>query len=102
MKNSKKVTVVAEAKPKFVLGLDIATLKEIIQITPGHIYWKDRNGALLGCNFKQAQSLGYNSIEEVIGKTDFDFVYYDIALKVENHDVAVMDFGQTLVKKRSI
>ena len=38
----------------------------------GHVYWKDKKGAYLGCNLAQAKSLGLKSPTEIIGKTDYD------------------------------
>ena len=43
-------------------------LNNILACIPEHLYWMDRNGVLLGCNDKQAQSFGVASREEVIGK----------------------------------
>lgn len=43
-------------------------LDNILACIPEHLYWMDRNGVLLGCNDKQAQSFGVASREEVIGK----------------------------------
>ena len=48
------------------------TLENIIANMPGHIYWKNIKGVYLGCNDKQARSLGLKYGSEVIGKTDFD------------------------------
>lgn len=46
--------------------------QEIIDMLPTHIYWKDKEGRYLGCNLKQAQSAGFTSSKELIGKTDSD------------------------------
>lgn len=43
-----------------------------MKYVPGHVYWKDEKGVYLGCNDKQAQTLGLQFGHEVIGKTDFD------------------------------
>ncbi len=43
-----------------------------IDALPAHIYWKDKEGVYLGCNQRQANSLGFKSPQEIIGKTDFD------------------------------
>ena len=46
-----------------------STLENIVANMPGHVYWKDRNGVYLGCNNRQARSLGFGS---VINKVIFD------------------------------
>lgn len=40
----------------------------IIESLPGHVYWLDRNGIILGCNKKQAEMLG-KSAKDMIGKS---------------------------------
>ena len=47
-------------------------LKYILEYLPAHIYWKDKDGVYLGCNDQQAQSLGFKSGSEIVGKTDYE------------------------------
>ena len=47
-------------------------LFELLQRLPAHVFWKDVNGVFVGCNVVFAQSVGFNSPEELIGKTDYD------------------------------
>ncbi len=47
--------------------------EKVIKLIPGHIYWKDTNGVMMGCNLQQARDLGLDSPEEIVGKTDYDF-----------------------------
>lgn len=44
------------------------TLNTILTHLPGHVYWQDKSGMILGCNQKQAESLGYAVPKELIGK----------------------------------
>jgi signal transduction histidine kinase len=48
--------------------------KQIISKVPVHIYWKDVNAILRGCNEQQAKTLNFNSPNEVIGKTNYDMI----------------------------
>jgi len=52
-----------------------AYLEHILDNIPCYIYWKDINSVYLGCNKKFAQAAGFASPAEVIGKTDYDFVW---------------------------
>lgn len=54
--------------------LGFINLEHIIASLPGHVYWKDAQGVYLGCNNKQANSLGFQYGHEVVGKTDFDLL----------------------------
>lgn len=48
-------------------------MRELIMDTiPSFIFWKDINSVYLGCNKKFAEAAGFDSAEEIIGKTDYD------------------------------
>ncbi len=47
-------------------------LENIIALTPGHLYWKDKNGTYLGCNNNLANNTGLKSPKDIIGMTDQD------------------------------
>jgi len=72
------------------------TLKSMIAHLPGHVYWKDKEGRYLGSNDKQAQSLGFKSESDLIGKTDFELPWPEgSAIKFREHDLEVMRKDQT-------
>lgn len=62
----------------------------LISLVPCHIYWKDRDGKYLGCNLLQAQSLGFSSPKEIIGKTDYELPWYQQAAALQAADQQVM------------
>ncbi|MEZ4668037.1 MAG: PAS domain-containing protein [Anaerolineae bacterium] len=47
-------------------------LKLVMDSIPQNICWKDRNSVYMGSNRNFAKLLGFNSPEELIGKSDFD------------------------------
>lgn len=47
-------------------------LENIIAMMPGHVYWIDREGSILGCNDQQARSAGLKSRKDAIGKYNRD------------------------------
>ncbi|MDF2866666.1 MAG: sensor histidine kinase [Gammaproteobacteria bacterium] len=51
-----------------------SALEHIIAIMPGHVYWEDKQGLILGCNDILAQALGLKSRFELIGKTIYDYL----------------------------
>ena len=51
----------------------------ILQRIPGSIYWKDVNGTYLGCNQIQSNMAGFQSPEEMIGKTDYEMPWKEVA-----------------------
>ncbi|MEK6731278.1 MAG: PAS domain-containing sensor histidine kinase [Pseudomonadota bacterium] len=44
----------------------------LILESPGHLYWKDKDGKYLGCNANMAKSIGLKSPKEIVGLTDLD------------------------------
>ena len=66
-----------------LLGHDVTTIFDkatndrllwdsMIDYVPAQIFWKDKQLVYLGCNKSFVDSLGLNSKQEIIGKTDFD------------------------------
>ena len=77
------------------LNAEIA-LSNIVSNMPGHVYWKDTNGVYLGCNDKQAQSLGFTKGTDIIGKTDYDLPWGEgVAEKFRENDSRIINTGIT-------
>jgi len=53
----------------------ITAFSNILNQIPCRVFWKDRNSVFLGCNSYFAKAAGFESPEEIIGKTDFDLVW---------------------------
>ncbi len=69
------------------------TLESIMSNMPGHVYWKNLKGEILGCNEAQAKSLKMTR-ERVIGKTAFDTLPAEEAEKINKIDQQVISTGQ--------
>jgi PAS domain S-box-containing protein len=54
------------------LGRQRAVLQQIIDAIPYTIFWKDRQSVYLGANRKKLEVLGFTTLEQIVGKTDFD------------------------------
>ncbi len=54
---------------------------DLLKQLPTHVFWKNKDCVYLGCNDGFAKSLGLNSPEDIIGKTD-----YDLPTKAEESD----------------
>lgn len=76
-------------------------LETIISNLPGHIFWEDLNGNIIGCNDKQAKSIGFNQAEDLIGKSIYDVQRLlgwdnEAVDKLRQNDLEVMRTGKTL------
>jgi PAS domain S-box-containing protein len=76
-------------------------LENIIANLPAHIYWKDKNGSVLGCNERQAQGLGFEKASDLIGKTDFDYMDKGVAAMLRQNNLKIMEEGRTEVIEES-
>lgn len=75
-----------------------STLENIVANMPGHVYWKDKNGVYLGCNNRQARSLGFQYGHEIVGKTDFDLPWGDNKAQLfRKNDCHIIETGETQI-----
>lgn len=74
----------------------IYQLENIISVMPGHVYWLDRNNIYLGCNNEQAESAGLQAPSQIIGKSNHDMIWKDIANEVDSINNSVMEKGAIL------
>jgi PAS domain S-box-containing protein len=49
-------------------------LQFVIDNIPEGVFWKDKSSVYLGCNKRFAQMLGFSSVSEIIGKTDYEIL----------------------------
>jgi PAS domain S-box-containing protein len=68
-------------------------LNEVLNLLPSSIYLKNADGVYLGCNKFQAEMAGFESPEDIIGKTDYDLPWKNEADVVRAADKRVMETG---------
>ncbi len=80
------------------------TLAVIMEHVPAHIYWKDLKGRYLGCNDIQANSLGFQSGMDIIGKTDYELPWpKGFAEIFRKNDIEVIETGiEKIAEENSI
>jgi two-component system aerobic respiration control sensor histidine kinase ArcB len=69
---------------------DTFALHHLIQIMPGHVFWKNKDGVYLGCNLKQAQYYGFDSPDCVVNKTDSDILGAEVGATLRKNDLEIM------------
>ncbi len=78
------------------LAIENNLLRTVIDIIPDHVYVRDRASRHLINNQTHLNQLKVATLEETIGKTDFDFYPRDLAAKFLASDEEVMSAGRTL------
>ncbi|MDP3561818.1 MAG: ATP-binding protein [Legionellaceae bacterium] len=56
-------------------------LKSLINHIPHAVFWKDTNHIFQGCNKEFAEQFGYESPDNIIGKSDYDFSFSPDAIQ---------------------
>jgi PAS domain S-box-containing protein len=80
------------------LAQERSVLEHIIDTVPYSIFWKDRQSVYLGANRKKLRSLGLESVEQLVGKTDYDTpVSRQDAEFYREVDRQVMEEGRTIM-----
>ncbi|MBN2615624.1 MAG: PAS domain S-box protein [Bacteroidales bacterium] len=70
-------------------------LKQIIDLLPVRVFWKDLNSNYLGCNKIFAQDAGLNTPEEVMGKNGQQFYWGEHAVRYKQVDDEVIRTGRS-------
>ena len=74
-------------------------LQLVIDTVPQCIFWKDQNLVYIGCNLTFAELVGFESPEEIYGKTDSDLLWNDrnaYLLLRSDHLVMDLDFPELM------
>ncbi|MDW7693484.1 PAS domain-containing protein [Flammeovirgaceae bacterium SG7u.111] len=65
-------------------------LQAVIDNMPGAVFWKDKDLNYLGCNKYFAETAGFSSPEDIIGKSDYDLPWKEQAELYREDDAQVM------------
>ncbi len=74
-------------------------LQLVIDAVPQCIFWKDKDLVYSGCNLKFAELVGFETPEEIYGKTDFDLMWSNsnaYLLLRSDHIVMDLDFPELM------
>jgi len=84
-------------KEEVALRRSQENLRLVMDTIPQRLFWKDRNFRYLGCNQRFAEDAGLRSPDEIVGKTDFELSWKEIAPLYRSDDRDVMESGITMI-----
>lgn len=69
-------------------------LSSVLDCIPQAVFWKNKEGNFLGCNYQFSVDGGLSSSKEIIGKTDYDMPWKEEAKLYRADDHQVMASGE--------
>ena len=75
-------------------------LQAVLDAIPDYIIFKDRHSAFQLCNKPVLDLFGVDSLEQVIGKSDFDFFAPELAHRFRAEEIEAMETGRPVVLQR--
>jgi len=74
-------------------------LRALMDTSPDHIYFKDRESRFLRASKSQCEQFGCGDLSEMIGRTDFDFFTIEHAQQAYDDEQTIVGTGQTVIKE---
>jgi len=72
-------------------------LRKLIDNMPDRIYAKDLKGRFIVCNNALIKRMGVKCVDDIIGKTDFDFLPHYLAAQYFANEQEIISSGQPLI-----
>ncbi len=94
--------ITARKKAEEALARERNLLRTLMDNLPDHVFIKDTESRFLTANAATLRSLGARSLEEVVGKTDFDFLPGPLAEKYRADEKVVVETGAPLVNREEL
>jgi PAS domain S-box-containing protein len=70
-------------------------LRDVLDSVPVRVFWKDANSRYLGCNLAFARDFGFDSVEDIVGKVDFQLSTREFAERYRASDRKVLETGES-------
>ena len=81
------------SKQKKESKFNIDLILNLISHMPGHVYWQNKEGIILGCNDEQAKSLGFKNVQEVVGKNAYNLIEKNQSIKLKAINDTIINSG---------
>lgn len=77
-------------------------IQKLVDILPDYIYVKDRNNRFILANRTLAVATGFSTVNELLGKTDFDIHPKELAEQFYKYEQVLMQSNQSIQEKEEI
>lgn len=80
---------------------ELSFYHNLMNYIPGHVYWLDQNNVYMGCNWEHAKNIGLKNRLDIVGKTNQDMPWKEIAELVDQTNQEVMHTGESITIKET-
>lgn len=91
------ITTIKEVEVQLAYERDL--LRTLLENSPDSIYFKDTESRFLKTSASQARLVGLQSVDELVGKSDFDFFAEEHARPAFEDEQAIIRTGQPMIGK---
>lgn len=91
------VTERKQTEEKLIYERDLLWM--LLNSSPDHIYFKDIQSRFIKCSTAQAHQFGGRSVDELVGKTDFDIFSEEHARPAYEDEQEIIRTGQPIINK---
>jgi diguanylate cyclase (GGDEF)-like protein/PAS domain S-box-containing protein len=81
------------------MNFELYLMRALMDNSPAHIYFKDRESRFIKITNAQAQLFGLSDPEQAIGKTDFDYFTDEHAQQAFDDEQEIIRTGQPIIKE---
>jgi PAS domain S-box-containing protein len=89
--------ITASKQAELAMAEERNLLRTLIDTIPDYIYVKDRQHRFLLSNSAHARARGYNSVDEIVNQTDFDFFPSELAEQFRAEEETIFQTGEPLI-----
>jgi PAS domain S-box-containing protein len=89
--------ITSRRKTEEELASERNLLRKLIDNMPDRIYAKDLEGRFIICNEALVERMGMKSVDDIIGKSDFDLVPHDLATQFFKNEQEIIKSGEPLI-----
>ena len=85
------------AFPRKLINTSVSEIENLLNSISQRVFWKNADGKYIGCNTLFATDFGYESVEQIIGKTDDDLLEEKSAIEFTAYDGQILKNGQAVI-----
>lgn len=80
--------------PRKLINTSVSEIEQLLNSVSQRVFWKNIRGMYIGCNNSFANDFQFNSVENVMGKTDYELFDEKNAIEFSAYDAQIIKTGK--------